>query len=85
MGLAAEEIAQLEEAAHEAASDDGTKLTPEMLADEDELKKLRSPTAKELVKIRNRILNSIQIQADRASRPGAIPFEELGNRHGAGG
>lgn len=78
MGLAAEEIAQLEEAAHEAASDDGTKLTPEMLADEDELKKLRSPTAKELVKIRNRILNSIQIQADRASRPGAIPFEELG-------
>ena len=78
MAMAKEEIAELEQDAHEAASDDGVKITPEMLDDEEALKKLRSPTAKELVKMRNRIISTIQQQGQRASRDGAMSFEDLG-------
>lgn len=78
MSLAAEEIAALEAEAYEAAKDDGVVLTDAMLNDEDTLKKLRSPTAKDLVKMRNRIIESIKKQGQRASKEGAISFEDLG-------
>lgn len=78
MGMAQEEINALEDEAREAADEDGVSLTPEMLSDESELVKLRSSTAKELVKARNKIIESIRKQGHRASREDAIPFEELG-------
>lgn len=78
MGLAAEEIAALEAEAYAAAEDDGVKITDAMLEDDEQLKKLRSPTAKELVKMRNRIIENIKKQGQRASREGALSFEELG-------
>lgn len=78
MAQAAEEIAAIEAEAYAAAADDGSTLTERMLDDPDELKKLRSPTAKDLVKTRNRIIENIRKQGQRASKEGAIPFEELG-------
>lgn len=78
MAMAREEIEALEAEARLAASEDGASLTDEMLEDPEELKKLRSPTAKELVKARNRIIESIKKQAQQSSREGAVPFEELG-------
>lgn len=78
MDLAAEEIAALEEEAMEAASDDDTKLTIAMMDDEEALKKVRSPTAKQLVHQRNKIIQEIKKQATRASRDGAVTFEDLG-------
>lgn len=78
MAMAREEIAALEEEAYAAAADDGVALDEKMLDDPEELKKLRSPTAKELVKMRQRIIETIKKQSSRASREGAISFEELG-------
>lgn len=78
MDMAREDIAALEEEAYAAAGDDGVTIKDEMWDDPEELKKLRSPTAKELVKMRQRIIESIRKQSHRASREGAIPFEELG-------
>lgn len=78
MALAAEEIAAIEAEAYAAADDDGVKLDEKMLDDPEELKKLRSPTAKDLVKMRNRIIESIKKQGQRASKEGALSFEELG-------
>lgn len=78
MAMAQEDIRSLEEEAYAAAEDDGVTITAEMLENDDELKKLRSVTAKELVKARNRIIESIKDQAMRSSKEGAIPFEELG-------
>ncbi len=78
MDMAREEIAALEEEAYAAAQDDGVDIKPEMLDDPEELKKLRSVTAKELVKMRQRVIETIKKQSHRASREGAISFEELG-------
>lgn len=78
MEMAKEDIRSLEEEAYAAADEDGVKLDAKMLDDEEELKKLRSVTAKELVKARNRIIETIKKQAMRSSREGAVPFEELG-------
>ncbi len=78
MEMAYEEIRELEIAAAEAAEEDGVTLTSDMLKDEDELAKLRSVTAKDLVKTRNKIINTIQKQAQRASKEGATAFEDLG-------
>ncbi|WP_163000210.1 PLxRFG domain-containing protein [Sphingobium yanoikuyae] len=78
MEMAREEIAALEEEAYAAAADDGADLKEEMLDDPEALKKLRSPTAKELVKMRQRIIETIRKQSHRASREGAIAFEDLG-------
>lgn len=78
MAMAREDIAALEEEAHAAASDDGATIKDEMWDDPEELRKLRSPTAKELVKMRQRIIETIRKQSHRASREGAIAFEELG-------
>ncbi len=78
MEMAYEEIANLEAEAREAALEDGVSLTESMLTDDAELKKLRSQTAKELVKMRNRIIESIKKQAQRASKENAVTFEELG-------
>lgn len=78
MAMAREEIEALEEEARSAAADDGVRLTDAMLEDPDELKKLRSPTAKELVKARARIIETIKKQAQQSSREGAVPFEDLG-------
>lgn len=78
MAIAYEEIRELEIAAAEAAADDGVNLTKEMLEDEKALEKLRSVTAKDLVKTRNKIINTIKKQAQQASREGATAFEDLG-------
>lgn len=78
MAMAREEIEALEEEARSAAADDGVRLTDAMLDDPEELKKLRSPTAKELVKARARIIETIRKQAQQSSREGAVPFEDLG-------
>jgi N12 class adenine-specific DNA methylase len=78
MDMAREDIAAIEEEAYAAAEDDGVSITEEMWDDPEQLKKLRSPTAKELVKMRQRIIETIKKQSHRASREGAIPFEELG-------
>lgn len=78
MAMAAEEIAALEQEAREAAEEDSVTITDEMLDNPEELKKLRSTTAKELVKQRQRILTKIQQDGQRASRPDAISFEDLG-------
>ena len=78
MSIAREEIDGLEQEAREAAKDEGVAFDDKYLDDPDELKKLRSQTAKELVKIRNGIIESIKKQGARASREGAISFEELG-------
>ncbi|MBB6559573.1 N12 class adenine-specific DNA methylase [Acidovorax soli] len=78
MAMAQEDIRSLEEEAYAAAEDDGVTITSKMLEDDEELKKLRSVTAKELVKARNRIIETIKEQAMRSSKEGAIPFEELG-------
>lgn len=78
MKMAQEEIAALMEEAEAAAEEDGTAITDDMWDDPEELKKLRSPTAKDLVKTRNRIIESIRKQAQSSSREGAVNFEDLG-------
>lgn len=78
MEMAKEDIRALEEEAYAAAQEDGVTITPEMLADENELKKLRSVTAKELVKARNRIIETIRKQSQQSSKEDAVPFEDLG-------
>lgn len=78
MAMAQEDIEALEREAYEAAQEEGGDLKPEMFDDEAALKKLRSPTAKNLVKQRNRIIESIKKQAQRASRENAVTFEDLG-------
>ncbi|MCE7797848.1 PLxRFG domain-containing protein [Sphingobium sufflavum] len=78
MEMAREDIAALEEEAYAAAVEDGATIKDEMWDDPEELKKLRSPTAKELVKMRQRIIETIKKQSSRASREGAIAFEDLG-------
>ena len=92
MALAAEEIAALEQAFWEAieeAQEAGENVLsygsggPRTMAEfdldnEEHIKKLRVTTAKELVKARMRIIENIRRQAQRSSRPDAIPFEDLG-------
>ena len=78
MALAAEEIAALEQEALDAAEEDGVALDLADMVDADAMKKVRSVTAKNLVKQRNAILERIRKSANRASKEGAIPFEELG-------
>ncbi|WP_278985608.1 PLxRFG domain-containing protein [Sphingobium yanoikuyae] len=78
MAMAREEIAALEEEAYLAADEDGATIDKEMWDDPEALKRLRSPTAKELVKMRQRIIETIRKQSNRSSREGAISFEELG-------
>jgi N12 class adenine-specific DNA methylase len=76
--LAAKEIEALEAEALAAAAEDGADLTLEDMDDPDAMKKVRSPTAKQLVKARENIIASIQKAALRASKDGAVPFEDLG-------
>lgn len=76
--IAADEIAGLEEAAIEAALADNVTLSVADMDDEKAMNKKRSPTAKELVKARNNILKNIAEMAQRSSKEGAVPFEELG-------
>ena len=79
MALAAEEIANLESEAIEAAKEDGIDLDIDRLEDEEYMnKKVRSQTAKDLVKARNKIIEHIKKSAMRASKENAINFEDLG-------
>ena len=82
MEMAQQDIDELMAEAYEAAEEDGVKITDDMLGDPEEvakeLGKLRSPTAKELVKARNNIIANIKAQAQKSSKEGSIPFEELG-------
>jgi len=83
MAMAQEDIAELERQAIEAAEEDGAALDVDMMdalldGDKTALKKVRSPTAKELVKMRNRVIETIRKQGQKASKANAISFEELG-------
>lgn len=78
MDLAREQIAQLEDEAIAAAADDNAGLTVEQMDDPEAMKKVRSPTAKQLVKSRERILEKIKKMAERSSREDAVAFEDLG-------
>lgn len=82
MQMAQQDIDELMEEAYEAAKEDGVDVTDDMLGDTEDaekaLGKLRSPTAKELVKARNNIVANITKQAQKSSKEGSIPFEELG-------
>jgi len=78
MAMAREEILELEIAAQEAADEDGVQLTAAMLDDEKELNKLRSPTAKQLVKQRMKIIATIQKLSMQASKEDSIAFEDMG-------
>lgn len=78
MAMAKEEIADLEIAAEEAAQEDSQTITTAMWDDEEELKKLRSPTAKQLVKARMKIIETINKLSHRASQEDSIPFEDMG-------
>jgi N12 class adenine-specific DNA methylase len=83
MAMAQEDIAELERQAIEAAEEDGAALDVDMMdalldGDKTALKKVRSPTAKDLVKMRNRVIETIRKQGQKASKANAISFEELG-------
>lgn len=81
MAMAAEEIAAMEQEAIEAAEEKNIELTVAMMDDFDDPKvsgRVRDATAKELVKARNAIIARIEDMAQKASKDGAIPFEELG-------
>lgn len=78
MDLAREEIEALESEALLAAEEDGVPLSLDAMDDDDQMKKVRSVTAKNLVKARNQIITRIQKQAIRSSREGAVKFEDLG-------
>lgn len=78
MAMAQEEIDAIMSEAYDAAKDDGVEITSAMLNDAKELGKLRSQTAKDLVKLRNRIIENIKKQSQKASKDGAIQFEQLG-------
>ena len=76
--MTADEIASLETAAMEAAEEDGASLSLDDMDDGDKLKKLRSVTAKELVKARNNLIKKVEDNVQRASREDAVTFEDLG-------
>jgi N12 class adenine-specific DNA methylase len=86
MALAAEQIAELENAAIEAAAEDNIDLTPKEIyslieaskTDKKAMGQLRSPTAKDVVRQIQSLLNNIEKQANRASKEDAVPFEQLG-------
>lgn len=78
--LADAEIKAMEAEAISAARDEGIDLDVAEMDDETTVirKLYRAPTAKELVKGRNRIIAKINEQALKASRPNAVTFEDLG-------
>lgn len=78
MEIAGEDIAAMEQEAMDAADDDGVGLTLAMMDDEDAMKKVRSATAKELVRSRNKIIKSIQDMGLRSTKEGAVSFEDMG-------
>jgi N12 class adenine-specific DNA methylase len=75
--LAAGEIAELEAAAIEAAQEDGADLDVSDMDDEEAMKKIRSPTAKDLVRARNRIITRIEKMSQKAAED-AIILEDAG-------
>ena len=78
MAMAQEEIDAIMDEAYSAAKEDGVTITEEMLKDDKELAKLRSQTAKDLVKTRNKIIENIKKQSQQSSKENAIAFEDLG-------
>ena len=76
--LTREEILALENEAIEAAEEDGGSLDVAKMGDDKEMRKVRSVTAKELVKQRNAILKKNADMALQASREDAVTFEQLG-------
>lgn len=76
--LVREEIAELENAAMEAAEEDDADLSVSDMDDPEALKKLRSPTAKELVKEREKLKNMIEKARQMADKPDSVFFEDLG-------
>jgi N12 class adenine-specific DNA methylase len=83
MEIAKEEIEALEQAAIEAAKEDGSSVDVDDMdairaGDKKASGRLRSPTAKDLVRARNSVLNKIDALAIRASRDKAVQFENLG-------
>lgn len=78
-GLAAEEIAALEEEALEAIREEtGKDFAVADLDDEKKMAGVRSQTAKQLVRQREAIIANIAKMAAKASRENAIMFEDMG-------
>lgn len=78
MNIAQKDIIALEEEAIASAQEEGFDIS-DVMNDEEALRKIRgATTAKQLVKQRNAIIESINKQAERASKEDAIPFEKLG-------
>ena len=78
MAMAQEELNDLQTSAEEAAAEDNVTITDEMWEDEEELNKLRSVTAKQLVKQRLKILSTIHKLAQQASKEDSVAFEDMG-------
>jgi N12 class adenine-specific DNA methylase/phospholipid N-methyltransferase len=78
MQLAQEDIAALEQEFFEAMSEDSQSVSDFDFDNEEAINKLRSPTAKEVAKARQSIIESIKKQAQQASKADAILFENLG-------
>ena len=84
MAMAEQQIYELEQAAIEAAEQDGEKISVEQMEEmrtagkDEKVKGVRSTTAKKLVTMRNKIINQIKQSALNASAEDAISFEDLG-------
>jgi N12 class adenine-specific DNA methylase len=73
-----EEIEQLEIAAMEAAEEDDMDLSVADMDDPEAIRRLRSPTAKELVKEREKLKNMIEKARQLSEKPDSVFFEDLG-------
>ena len=78
MAMAKEDILALEQEIREAAEEDGVNMSKVDIDSDDDIKKIRSQTAKELAKQRKRIIESIKKQAQASSKEDAVAFEDLG-------
>lgn len=84
MAMAEQQIYELEQAAIDAAAQDGEKISVKQMEEmrtagkDEKVKGVRSTTAKKLVTMRNKIINQIKQSALNASSEDAISFEDLG-------
>lgn len=76
--IVAETLRELEQAAIEAAAEDDVDLSVEDMDDPEAMRKKRSPTAKQMVKEREKIKRLIEKARLLADRPDSIFFEDMG-------
>ena len=78
MDMAADDIRALEAEFYEAMQDEGISAEKIDLDNDDDIKKIRSVTAKELAKARKSIIENIKKQSQNATKESAVTFENLG-------